>query len=36
MSDSIQTFLLVFAAAFPIVDPIGGAMIFFSMTGRAS
>lgn len=36
MSDIFSTFLLVFAAAFPIVDPIGGAMIFFSMTGRAS
>jgi len=36
MSDIISTFLLVFAAAFPIVDPIGGSMIFFSMTGRAS
>jgi len=36
MSDSIDTFLLVFAAAFPIVDPIGAAMVFFSMTGRAS
>lgn len=36
MSDSIDTFLLVFLAAFPIVDPIGAAMVFFSMTGRAS
>jgi multiple antibiotic resistance protein len=36
MSDSIDTFLLVFAAAFPIVDPIGAAIVFFSMTGRAN
>jgi multiple antibiotic resistance protein len=35
MADILSTFLLVFAAAFPIVDPIGAAMVFFSMTGRA-
>jgi len=32
----IETFLLVLAALFPIVNPLGTALVFLSMTSRAS
>lgn len=32
----MQTFLLVLAALFPIVNPPGAALVFYSMTKRAS
>jgi multiple antibiotic resistance protein len=33
MSDFINTFLLVYAGLFPIVNPIGSAPLFLSLTG---
>ncbi len=32
----LETFLLVLAALFPIVNPLGTALVFLSMTSRAS
>lgn len=32
MSDIVNAFLLVFAALFPVVNPLGGAPIFLSLT----
>ncbi len=32
MSEAINAFLLVFAALFPVVNPLGGAPIFLSLT----
>lgn len=32
----VETFLLVLAALFPIVNPLGTALVFLSMTSRAS
>lgn len=34
MSDFINTFLLVYAALFPIVNPVGSSPIFLSLTGH--
>lgn len=36
MREIVETFLTVFVATFPILDPIGGALIFLSMTAHAS
>lgn len=36
MNDAIQSFLLVYAGLFPIVNPVGGAPIFLAMTRRSS
>jgi multiple antibiotic resistance protein len=36
MSDFINAFLLVYAGLFPIVNPIGSAPIFLSLTGSAT
>jgi multiple antibiotic resistance protein len=32
LNDAVNTFLLVYASLFPIVNPVGGAPIFYSMT----
>jgi multiple antibiotic resistance protein len=36
MSDALNSFLLVYAGLFPIVNPVGGAPIFLSMTRPCS
>ncbi|HWK87118.1 MAG TPA: MarC family protein [Xanthobacteraceae bacterium] len=36
MSEIINAFLLVFAALFPVVNPLGGAPIFLSLTSGSS
>lgn len=36
MSDFINAFLLVYAGLFPIVNPVGGAALFLSLTGPFS
>lgn len=36
MSETINAFLLVFAALFPVVNPLGGAPIFLSLTSGSS
>jgi multiple antibiotic resistance protein len=36
MNSAINSFLLVYAGLFPIVDPIGGAPIFLGLTRRVS
>src|SRR5258708_16740181 len=36
MNSGINSFLLVYAGLFPIVDPIGGAPIFLGLTRRVS
>ncbi len=36
MSEIVNAFLLVFAALFPVVNPLGGAPIFLSLTSNCS
>lgn len=36
MSDIVNSFLLVYAGLFPIVDPVGGAAIFLGLTRQRS
>jgi multiple antibiotic resistance protein len=36
MNDAVQSFLLVYAGLFPIVNPVGSAPIFLVMTRRSS
>ena len=36
MNDLINAFLLVYAALFPIVDPVGGALIFVGLTRQCT
>ncbi len=36
MSDAADSFLLVYAALFPIVNPVGSAPVFFSLTRHGS